>query len=68
MVGEAENFTNSIKDDIVDIGDKIKEEAPLEELKETAERITPILEETVKELKFDLSSLTDGSSQGLKDF
>ena len=68
MVGEAENFTNSIKDDIVDIGDKIKEEAPLEELKETAERITPILEETAKELKFDLSSLTDGSSQGLKDF
>ena len=84
MVGEAESFTNSIKDDIIDIGDKIKEEAPLEELKETAERLTPVLQETaenisessafeqavetITELKFDLSSLTDGTSKGLKDF
>ena len=84
MVGEAESFTNNIKDDIIDIGDKIKEEAPLEELKETAERLTPVLQETaenigessafeqavqtITELKFDLSSLTDGTSKGLKDF
>ena len=84
MVGEAESFANNIKDDIVNIGDKIMEEAPFEELKDAAERLTPVLrqtaesigessvlQETVKTievLKFDLSSLTDGSSKGLKDF
>ena len=84
MVGEAESFANNIKDDIVNIGDKIMEEAPFEELKDAAERLTPVLRQTaesigessvlqetvktIEELKFDLSSLTDGSSKGLKDF
>ena len=77
MVGEAESFTNTIKDDIVQLGDKIKEEAPLEELKDAAERLTPILKETaenigesseLQELKFDLSNLTPGSLKGLKGF
>ena len=77
MVGEAESFTNTIKDDIVQLGDKIKEEAPLEELKDAAERLTPILKETaenigesseLEELKFDLSNLTPGKLKGLKGF
>jgi len=77
MVGEAESFANVIKDDIVQLGDKIKEEAPLEELKDAAERLTPILKETaenigesseLQELKFDLSNLTPGSLKGLKGF
>ena len=84
MVGEAESFSNSIKGDLVNIGDKIKQEAPFEELKNAAERLTPVLKKTAEEigessafeeslktienLKFDLSSLTDGSSKGLKDF
>ena len=84
MVGEAESFSNSIKGDLVNIGDKIKQEAPFEELKDAAERLTPVLKKTAEEigessafeeslktienLKFDLSSLTDGSSKGLKDF
>ena len=41
MVGEAESFTNSIKNDIPQSGDVIKQEAPLIELKETPKRLTP---------------------------
>lgn len=41
MVGEAESFTNNIKGDIAQTGDPIKEEAPLIELKEPPERLTP---------------------------
>ena len=41
MVGEAESFSNNIKNDIVQVGDPIKQEAPLIELKESPERLTP---------------------------
>ena len=41
MVGEAESFTNNIKNDIAQTGDSIKQEAPLIELKEPPERLTP---------------------------
>ena len=41
MVGEAESFTNNIKGDLAQTGDSIKEEAPLIELKEPVERLTP---------------------------
>ena len=41
MVGEAESFTNSIKNDIPQSADVIKQEAPLIELKETPKRLTP---------------------------
>jgi len=41
MVGEAESFTNNIKGDIAQTGDSIKEEAPLIELKQPTERLTP---------------------------
>jgi len=70
MVGEAESFTNTIKDDIVQIGDVIKEEAPLEKLKESAERLTPKLEDVSSGIvtTFKLTDLTAGDLPGLKGF
>ncbi len=70
MVGEAESFTNTIKDDIVQIGDVIKEEAPLEKLKESAERLTPKLEDVSSGIvtSFKLTDLTAGDLPGLKGF
>jgi len=55
MVTETENFANNIKDDVLKIGDKIKNEAPFDELKNTAERLTPELKNIAESFGADIA-------------
>ena len=55
MVTETENFTNNIKDDVLKLGDKIKNEAPFDELKNTAERLTPELKNIAESFGADIA-------------
>jgi len=55
MVTETENFANNIKDDVLKLGDKIKNEAPFDELKNTAERLTPELKNIAESFGADVA-------------
>ena len=55
MVTETENFANNIKDDVLKLGDKIKNEAPFDELKNTAERLTPELKNIAESFGADIA-------------
>ena len=55
MVTESENFANNIKDDVLKLGDKLKNEAPFDELKNTAERLTPELKNIAESFGADIA-------------
>ena len=55
MVQETENFANNMKDDVIKLGDKLKEEAPFDELKNTAERLTPELKNIAESFGADIA-------------
>jgi len=55
MVKESENFANNIKDDVIKLGDKLKDEAPFDELKNTAERLTPELKNIAESFGADIA-------------
>ena len=55
MITETENFANNIKDDVLKLGDKIKNEAPFDELKNTAERLTPELKNIAESFGADIA-------------
>ncbi len=55
MVEESENFTNNMKDNVIKLGDKLKNEAPFDELKNTAEKLTPELKNIAESFGADIA-------------